>query len=112
MRDIKHIAIAAPGRKVIPEQVEYAIKWLHSKGMNAVFDERLFASDYIFAGTAELRAQVIQEYLDRDDIDAIWFARGGYGSIHIIDKIDFLKALHRICDFLGDHTILSGTYDK
>ena len=32
--------------------------------------------------------------------------------IYIIDKIDFLKALHRFCDFLGDHTILSGTYDK
>jgi muramoyltetrapeptide carboxypeptidase len=110
MREIKHIAIAAPGRKVIPEQVEYAVKWLHSKGMNAVFDERLFASDYIFAGTAELRAQVIQEYLDRDDIDAIWFARGGYGSIHIIDKIDFSHFVQHPKPLIGisDTTVFHG----
>lgn len=102
--------MAAPGRKITPDQVEYAVQWLHSKGMNAVFDDRLFASDHIFAGTAELRAQVIQEYLDRDDIDAIWFARGGYGSIHIIDKIDFSHFVENPKPLIGisDTTVFHG----
>lgn len=104
------VGLAAPGRLVTPEQVEYAVKWLQSKGMEAVYDERLFATHHIFAGTPELRAKVIQEYLDRDDIDAIWFARGGYGSIHIIDLIDFSHFIKHPKPLIGisDTTVFHG----
>lgn len=83
------VAIAAPARKVTPEEMEFAIHWLKSKGFEPVYDDRLFASDHIFAGTDDFRAAVIQDYMDRPDIDVIWMARGGYGSIRIIDKLDF-----------------------
>ena len=85
------VALAAPARKVFPHEVEYAVNWLQSNGMEPVYDERLFAADHIFAGTDAFRAEVLQEYLDRSDIDAIWMARGGYGCIRIIDRIDFSK---------------------
>lgn len=83
------IALVAPARKVVPQEVEFAVHWLEANGMEPVFDDRLFAVDHIFAGTDDFRAAVLQEYLDRPDIDAIWMARGGYGSIRIIDRIDF-----------------------
>ena len=83
------IAIAAPARKVFPEEMEFAIHWLHDNGFESVFDNRLYSAENIAAGSDELRASIIQEYMDRDDIDAIWMARGGYGSIRIIDKLDF-----------------------
>jgi Uncharacterized proteins, homologs of microcin C7 resistance protein MccF len=108
------ISIVAPGRKVIPEQIEFAVEWLHSKQIEADFDERLFASDYIFAGSDELRAQVIQEAMDRDDIDAIWLARGGYGSIRIIDKLDFSHFVKHPKPFIGfsDGTVFHGMMQR
>ena len=85
------IALAASARKITLEEIQFAIDWLKEKGFDAVFDERLFASNYIFAGSDDFRAAVLQEYLDSQDIDAIWMVRGGYGSIRIVDKLDFTK---------------------
>ena len=83
------IALAAPARKVTPNEMEFAIRWLHNHGFESVFDNRLYSVDNIAAGSDTLRCSIIQEYMDRDDIDAIWMARGGYGSIRIIDKLDW-----------------------
>ena len=87
------IAIAAPARMVTPEEMQFAINWLKERGFVPVFDDRLFAQHYIFAGDDDFRAAVFQQYLDDEDIEAIWLARGGYGSIRIIDKLDFTKFL-------------------
>lgn len=83
------VAIVAPARKVTPNQMEFAINWLEEKGFVPVVDDRLYSVDHIFAGSDDVRASILQEYLDDDNIDAIWFARAGYGCIRIIDKIDF-----------------------
>lgn len=108
------VGIVAPGRKVTPEEMRFAVDWLRSKGMEAVFDERLFASDYIFAGSDDHRAQIIQEMMDRDDIDAIWLARGGYGSIRVIDKLDFSRFVHHSKPFIGfsDGTVFHGMMQR
>ena len=42
-------------------------------------------------GTDSERAADFQEQLDNDNIKAIWCARGGYGTVRIIDRIDFSK---------------------
>lgn len=83
------VAIVAPARKVTPNQMQFAINWLEEKGFVPVVDDRLYSVDHIFAGSDDVRASILQEYLDDDNIDAIWFARAGYGCIRIIDKIDF-----------------------
>ena len=108
------IAIAAPARKVTPEEMEFAIHWLHDKGLEAVFDDRLFASDHIFAGTDDFRAEVIQEYLDRPDIDVIWMARGGYSSVRIIDKLDFsgLQRHPKLIVGFSDVTVFHGKLNR
>ena len=111
---MKRIAIAAPARKVTLEETQFAIKWLKDNGFEAVYDQRLFASDYIFAGNDDFRASVIQEYLDRDDIDAIWLARGGYGSIRIIDRLDFTKFYSHPKFIIGfsDGTVFHGKMQR
>lgn len=38
---MKRIAIAAPARKVTPNEVKFAIDWLKEKGFVPVYDERL-----------------------------------------------------------------------
>ena len=85
------IALVAPAWKVTPDKVAAAVKWIEEKGFVAVYDDRLFAEYHQFAGDDDFRASVLQDYLDRDDIDAIFCVRGGYGTIRIVDKLDFKK---------------------
>ena len=108
------IAIAAPARWVTPNDVEFAIHWLEANGMEPVYDNRLFTKDFIFAGDNDFRASIIQEYMDRADIDAIWFARGGYGSIRIIDKLDFTNFTKHPKLFVGfsDTTVFHGMMQR
>ena len=108
------IALAAPARKVTPDEMEFAIRWLHDHGFESVFDNRLYSVDNIAAGSDALRCAIIQEYMDRDDIDAIWMARGGYGSIRIIDKLDFSKFMKHPKPIIGfsDVTVFHGKLSR
>ena len=104
------VGIVAPARCVLPEEMQYAINWLKEKRFVPVYDDRLFANHYIFSGNDDFRAAVFQEYLDNEQIDAIWLARGGYGSIRIIDKLDFTHFLQHPKWIIGfsDGTVLHG----
>ena len=85
------IALVAPARKIGRDEIAAAVKWIEEKGFFAVYDDRLFAEYHQLAGDDDFRAGVLQDYLDRDDIDAIFCVRGGYGPIRIVDKLDFTK---------------------
>lgn len=108
------VSIVAPARKVTPDQIQFAINWLKEKGFVPVYDDRLYAVDHIFAGSDDLRAAVLQEYLDDDTIDAIWFARAGYGCIRIIDKVDFTRFLMHPKWIIGfsDATVFHGKLSR
>ncbi len=108
------IAIAAPARMVTPDEMQFAINWLKEKGFVPVCDDRLYVQHYIFAGDDDFRASVFQEYLDNEDIEAIWLARGGYGSIRIIDKLDFSRFLQHPKWIIGfsDGTVLHGKLNR
>lgn len=108
------VAIAAPARKVSREEMEFAIAWLHNNGFDSVFDDRLYSVENIAAGSDELRAAIIQEYMDRPDIDAIWMARGGYGSIRIIDRLDFTRFIQHPKPIIGfsDVTVFHGKLSR
>ena len=108
------IAIAAPARMVTPDEMQFAINWLKEKGFVPVYDDRLFAQHYIFAGDDNFRAAVFQHYLDDENIEAIWIARGGYGSIRIIDKLDFTQFLQHPKWIIGfsDGTVFHGKLNR
>ena len=67
------VAIAAPARMVTREEIQYADGWLREKGFVPVYDDKLFAQHYIFAGDDDFRATVLQEYLD--DASEIAFSK-------------------------------------
>lgn len=104
------IGIAAPARMVKPEEMQFAINWLKEKGFVPVYDNRLYNQHFIFSGDDDTRAAVFQEYLDNETIDAIWIARGGYGSIRIIDRLNFTKFLQHPKWIIGfsDATVIHG----
>jgi muramoyltetrapeptide carboxypeptidase len=85
------IGIIAPARKISKEEIQSAIDIFNSWGLEVVLSKNLFNADNQFSGTDDERAEALQIMLDDDSIKAVISARGGYGTIRIIDKIDFTK---------------------
>src|SRR5882757_10548705 len=84
------IAITCPAKK-LPNPMTDAIALLESWGLEVVLGETVNASYHQFAGDDELRARDLQRFIDDDSIKAIIAARGGYGTIRMIDKVDFSR---------------------
>ena len=87
------IGIAAPARKISHEELAPTLALLERRGYKVLLPENLFAECHQFAGTDEQRAADMQYLLDNSDVKAILFARGGYGSVRIIDRLDFATFL-------------------
>jgi muramoyltetrapeptide carboxypeptidase len=64
---------------------------LESWGLKVVLGANLFSTDNQFSGTIQQRSDDLQSMIDNDTIKAILCARGGYGTVQIIDNIDFSK---------------------
>lgn len=82
------VAITCPAKK-LPHNINDAVKLLESWGLKVILGETVNASWNQFAGTDEVRAADMQQLLNNPKIKAIFAARGGYGTIRIIDKLDF-----------------------
>jgi len=82
------IAITCPAKK-LPNPMTDAIALLQSWGLEVVLGDTVNASFHQFAGDDELRAADMQRFIDDDSIKAIIAARGGYGTVRMIDKVDF-----------------------
>jgi muramoyltetrapeptide carboxypeptidase len=84
------IAITCPAKK-LPNPMTDAVKLLQSWDLEVVLGETVGASYHQFAGDDDLRARDLQRFIDDDSIKAIIAARGGYGTIRMIDKVDFSR---------------------
>jgi muramoyltetrapeptide carboxypeptidase len=89
------IAIVAPARSVIIEEMLPSITLFEEWGLKVVLGEHLFAVQNQFAGTEEERAEDFQTMLNDDQIKAIICARGGYGVVRIIDLLSFDHFIHQ-----------------
>lgn len=83
------IGIVATARKVTPEEMNPAIEAIGSWGLQVRLGRHLFDADNQYAGSDEQRTSDLQEMLDDADIRAIFCARGGYGTVRIVDHLDF-----------------------
>ena len=85
------VAIVAPARKITPQEIAPALTLLRSWQLEVVLPEHLFDDDNQFAGDDNTRALTLQQQLDDPSIRAIFCARGGYGTVRIIDRLDFSR---------------------
>jgi muramoyltetrapeptide carboxypeptidase len=85
------IRIISPAGKVKEKLVLPAIEWLEREGYKVELGKNIFAEHFQFAGTEAQRLEDLQTALDDPDCSAIICSRGGYGTIRIIDKIDFTE---------------------
>jgi len=82
------VAIVCPAGKV-SRDLSYAIHLFESWGLNVLKGKTLSAGFHQFAGNDKLRIEDFQTMLDNPTVKAIFAARGGYGTVRIIDRIDF-----------------------
>ncbi len=83
------VSIVPPAGRVNPAYVNNAKEYLENRGFKVLIASNASSAYFQFAGTDEERLQSVQQFLDDESIHAILFARGGYGSIRIIDKLNF-----------------------
>jgi len=84
-----HIRIISTARKISSEELSPAIRMLESWGLNVSLGENIYATSHQFAGTKEQRLFDLQTAMDDPNVKAILCARGGYGTVQLIDDIDF-----------------------
>ncbi len=108
MKKGDNIAIIAPARHTLPEEIVATKQLFEQWGLNVVIPDGLFERRNQFAGDDNHRAAILQKVLDDDSINAILCARGGYGTVRIVDKIDFTHFSHHPKTVIGysDITVL------
>jgi len=83
------VEIIAPAKFVSNKDIDDAIQIIEKSGFKIKISQSLFNQHHVFSGTIKERKNNLQSALDNPETKAIIFARGGYGSIQIIDQIDF-----------------------
>lgn len=85
------IAIVATARKNIDDNLKPAIEWLKNWGLEVKIGTTIGLDQNQLAGTDAQRAADFQAQMDNPNIKAIWCVRGGYGTVRMIDLLDFSK---------------------
>ena len=85
------VAIVCTARKFFPEDAKPAIDLLESWGLKVKLGKTIGFDNFQLGGTDNERTADFQAQLDDEKVKAIWCARGGYGTVRIIDLLDFSK---------------------
>lgn len=84
------IAIVAPANRLDPlvaERVSALAAREYGPRAALIFHRQCFLSSGHFAGDDAARAAAFVEAANDPAVDAVWFARGGYGSCRILDAV-------------------------
>lgn len=87
------IGIVAPSSVIPKVEFELGIEHLQLREFKTEVHLSVFGEYYFYPGSDQERANAFLEYAFRDDLDAIWCARGGYGATHLLPFLE--KATRR-----------------
>ncbi len=83
------VGIVSSAKRTTPEEIEQGIEQLKSWGLIPVLGKNVFSEHHFFAGTDDERTEDLQQMLYNNSIKAIFFSKGAYGTLRIIDELDF-----------------------
>lgn len=108
------IRIVSPAGRIDEKHVLPAVEWFKKQGYSVELGKHVFAQHYQFAGTDSQRLEDLQTALDDPDTDCIICSRGGYGTVRIIDQLDFTAFLKKPKWLVGfsDITILHSCFNN
>jgi muramoyltetrapeptide carboxypeptidase len=85
------IGVVAPASRMSPDVATkvpaLAERLYPDRAPEIVFHPQCFASHGHFAGDDETRASAFLDIANDESFDAVWFARGGYGTCRIVESI-------------------------
>lgn len=85
------VAIVSPAGAVEPDLIDGACSTLIAWGYVPVVGSHAKGKSHRFSGTDEERLFDLQQAMDDPSISAILCGRGGYGTLRIVDKLDFTE---------------------
>ncbi len=102
------IGITAPAGHIDLNEIQPSIIQMESWGFKTKVGSTIGKKDFTFGGTDAERAADFQQMLDDPSIKAIMCARGGYGMVRIIDRLNFSNFKERPKWIIGfsDLTVL------
>lgn len=102
------IGILATARKVDMAPLDAGIKLMEKWGLHVVIGKTIGLDNDQLAGPDWQRATDLQQMMDNPSIKAIWCAKGGYGTVRLIERLDFTKFRQKPKWFIGfsDATVL------
>lgn len=114
------IGVVAPGTRIEPALAErlkaFAADSFLDRAPEIVVHPQCFLSAGHFAGDDDARTKAFVEYANDPSLDAIWFARGGYGACRIAEAaLAQLNGASRLKTYLGysdNGAILGGLYAR
>lgn len=85
------IGITCPSGYITIEDIQPAVAKIKEWGFQVKIGSTVGKKDFTFGGTDKERLDDFQQMLDDKKVKAILCARGGYGAVRIIDKINFTQ---------------------
>ena len=112
---MKTIGIIALSGACEKEKVLQAKAFLESKGFNVKLSKNIFDKNRYLAGSDEDKLSELENFFEDKSIDIIMCARGGYGAIRLVERIDYdvIKRNPKIfCGFSDVTALLLMIYKK
>lgn len=108
------IAIVSPAKAIDQEKVDFAKEQLELFGFKVLLGQYVCEQHDYFAGDDNTRASDLQWALNHPEVKAILCARGGYGCIRILDRVDWAVQLQNPKWIIGfsDVTVFHQFLDK
>lgn len=85
------IGITSPAGYISLEAIAPSVQLMESWGFKVKIGECVGKRDYTYGGTDQERADDLQQMLDDREVKAIMCARGGYGLVRIVDRLNFSR---------------------
>jgi muramoyltetrapeptide carboxypeptidase len=108
------IMFVAPAGPPERDQCQRAKQRLEQDGFHVRWREDMFDVEGYLAGSDERRAEELMEAFTDPEVDAIFCARGGYGSMRMLDRLDFdqIRAHPKIVLGFSDITALHAALNR
>jgi muramoyltetrapeptide carboxypeptidase len=87
------IYITAPAKAIEKEHVDFAVTFFENAGFRVLVSKNCLGQHHYFSGTDEERLEDLQYGIDHPEVKAIVCARGGYGCVRIVDRIQWASML-------------------
>ncbi|MDH7464131.1 LD-carboxypeptidase [Chitinophagaceae bacterium 26-R-25] len=108
------IGITSPAGFITTDEVKPAVQQMQDWGFTVKIGQTIGKRDFTFGGTDLERRNDLQEMMDNNTVKAIMCARGGYGLVRIIDKLNFnnFKANPKWIIGFSDVTVMHGELNR